>query len=122
MIDFTALMATAQNQGWALVALDCAVDTTTPAGEAMAHLLATFAQFERRLIQERTRAGLAAARARGKQGGRKPRCAAEPRVCMAYTLYVDQRLTVPDICQTVQISPATFYRYVALGKRAANGL
>jgi predicted DNA-binding transcriptional regulator AlpA len=41
---------------------------------------------------------------------------------MAYTMYVDQRLTVPDICQTLQISPATFYRYVALGKRAANGL
>ena len=39
MLDFTALMATAQKQGWALVALDCAVDTTTPAGEAMAHVL-----------------------------------------------------------------------------------
>jgi len=46
MIDFTALMATAQKQGSALVALDCAVDTTTPAGEAMANVLATFAQFE----------------------------------------------------------------------------
>jgi len=50
MLDFTALMATAQKQGWALGALDCAVDTTTPAGEAMANVLATFAQFERRLI------------------------------------------------------------------------
>ena len=50
MLDFTALMATAQKQGWALVALDCAVDTSTPSGEAMANVLATFAQFERRLI------------------------------------------------------------------------
>jgi DNA invertase Pin-like site-specific DNA recombinase len=50
MLDFTAVMAKAQKEGWALVALDCAVDTTTPAGEAMAHVLATFAQFERRLI------------------------------------------------------------------------
>src|SRR3954452_15152564 len=49
MLDFTALMAKAQKQSWALVALDCAVDTSTPAGEAMAHMLATFAQFERRL-------------------------------------------------------------------------
>jgi DNA invertase Pin-like site-specific DNA recombinase len=51
MLDFTALMATAQNESWALVALDCAVDTTTPAGEAMLNVLATFAQFERRLIR-----------------------------------------------------------------------
>ena len=55
MIDFTGLMGRAQKEGWALVALDCAVDTTTPAGEAMAHMLATFAQFERRLISQRTK-------------------------------------------------------------------
>jgi DNA invertase Pin-like site-specific DNA recombinase len=70
MIDFTALMATAQKQGWALVALDCAVDTTTPAGEAMAHVLATFAQFERRLISLRTREALAEKRAKGVRLGR----------------------------------------------------
>ena len=70
MIDFTALMAKAQKQGWALVALDCAVDTTTPAGEAMANVLATFAQFERRLIGQRTREALAAKRAQGVRLGR----------------------------------------------------
>jgi DNA invertase Pin-like site-specific DNA recombinase len=70
MIDFTALMATAQKQGWALVALDCAVDTTTPAGEAMAHVLATFAQFERRLISQRTREALAVKRSQGVRLGR----------------------------------------------------
>src|SRR5437867_3123105 len=58
MIDFTALMGKAQNQGWALVALDLAVDTTTPVGEATANMLATFAQFERRLISQRTKEGL----------------------------------------------------------------
>lgn len=70
MIDFTALMATAQRQGWALVALDCAVDTTTPAGEAMANVLATFAQFERRLISQRTREALAVKRSQGVRLGR----------------------------------------------------
>jgi DNA invertase Pin-like site-specific DNA recombinase len=70
MIDFTALMATATKQGWALVALDCAVDTTTPAGEAMANVLATFAQFERRLISQRTREALAVKRAQGVRLGR----------------------------------------------------
>jgi hypothetical protein len=63
MLDFAALMATAQKQSWALVALDCAVDTSTPAGEAMAHVLATFGQFERRLIGQRTREALAAKKA-----------------------------------------------------------
>ncbi len=70
MLDFTALMATAQKQGWALVALDCAVDTTTPAGEAMANVLATFAQFERRLISQRTKDALAAKKAQGVRLGR----------------------------------------------------
>jgi DNA invertase Pin-like site-specific DNA recombinase len=72
MLDFTALMATAQKQGWALVALDCAVDTTTPAGEAMANVLATFAQFERRLISQRTREALAVKREQGLVLGRPP--------------------------------------------------
>lgn len=70
MLDFTAVMAMATKQGWALVALDCAVDTTTPAGEAMANVLATFAQFERRLIGQRTREALAAKRASGVRLGR----------------------------------------------------
>jgi DNA invertase Pin-like site-specific DNA recombinase len=72
MLDFAALMATAQKQNWALVALDCAVDTSTPAGEAMAHVLATFGQFERRLIGQRTKEALAAKRAAGVRLGRPP--------------------------------------------------
>jgi len=72
MLDFTKLMASAQKQGWALVALDCAVDTTTPAGEAMANVLATFAQFERRLISQRTREALAVKKAQGVRIGRPP--------------------------------------------------
>jgi DNA invertase Pin-like site-specific DNA recombinase len=70
MLDFTSVMAKAQKQGWALVALDCAVDTTTPAGEAMAHVLATFAQFERRLIGQRTREALAVKKKQGVRLGR----------------------------------------------------
>src|SRR6266851_2859313 len=97
---------------------DGAIDTTTASGELVFHIFSALAQFERRLIQERTRAGLAAARARGRKGGRKPRRAEEPRVRMAYTLYVDQQLSVADICQTLRISQATFYRYVALARQA----
>ena len=100
---------------------DGAIDTTTASGELVFHIFSALAQFERRLIQERTRAGLAAARARGKHGGRTPRHADEPRVRTAYTMYIDQRLTITEICQTLRISQATFYRYVVLGKRAAEG-
>jgi DNA invertase Pin-like site-specific DNA recombinase len=101
---------------------DGAIDTTTASGELVFHIVSALAQFERRLIQERTRAGLAAARARGQHGGRRPLQPEDPRVRMAYTMSADQRLTVPDICHTLRISPATFYRYVALGRRAADGV
>jgi DNA invertase Pin-like site-specific DNA recombinase len=72
MVDFAGLMATAQKQSWALVALDVQVDTTSPSGEAMAHMLATFAQFERRLISERTKQALAQKRASGVRLGAPP--------------------------------------------------
>lgn len=78
MLDFAALMDAAQRQGWALVALDLGVDTSTPSGEMMANVLATFAQFERRLISERTRAALAVKRSQGVRLGRKP--ALDPKV------------------------------------------
>ncbi len=70
MLDFSHVMSTAQKQSWALVALDCAVDTSTPAGEAMANVLATFAQFERRLIGQRTREALAVKKKQGARLGR----------------------------------------------------
>ena len=72
MLDFARIMVTAQKQSWALIALDVNVDTTTPAGEAMAHMLATFAQFERRLISERTKVALAQKRAVGVRLGAPP--------------------------------------------------
>lgn len=97
---------------------DGAIDTTTASDELIFNIFSALAQFERRLIQERTRAGLAAARARGRRGGRKPLQADNPQVRTAYTLYQDRSLTVTDICRTLRISQATFYRYVALSKNA----
>jgi DNA invertase Pin-like site-specific DNA recombinase len=70
LVDFAGLMDRARRERWALIALDLAVDTSTPSGEAMAAMLATFAQFERRLIGERTKAALAAKRAKGVRLGR----------------------------------------------------
>jgi len=68
--DFADLVSRANHEGWRIVVLDLAVDTTTAGGELMAHIVATFAQYERRLISERTVAALAAVRARGVRLGR----------------------------------------------------
>lgn len=70
--DFLDLMRQAQAEGWALVAVDAPLDLTTPSGEAMVSMQAVFAQLERRLISERTKAALAVARARGVRLGRPP--------------------------------------------------
>ena len=70
--DFLDLMRQAQAEGWALIALDAPADLTTPQGEAMVSMQAVFAQLERRLIGERTKAALAVARARGTRLGRPP--------------------------------------------------
>lgn len=68
--DFAATMDTARKQGWALVAVDLGVDTTTPAGELVANVMAAVAQWERRVISDRTADALAAAKARGTRLGR----------------------------------------------------
>jgi DNA invertase Pin-like site-specific DNA recombinase len=92
---------------------DGAIDTTTASGELIFHIFTALAQFERRLIQERTRAGLDAAGARGRKGGRKPIAADDPRIQTAKKMYADKSLSIGDICQTLRISRATFYRYVS---------
>lgn len=68
--DATGLLMTAEREGWGIVALDAPVDTTTPQGLAMSQILAVFAELERRLISERTKAALAAKRAQGAKLGR----------------------------------------------------
>lgn len=70
MLDFARIVASAQKRGWGIVALDVAVDTTTPAGEVMMNVMAAFAQFERRLIGQRTKDALAAKREAGVRLGR----------------------------------------------------
>jgi DNA invertase Pin-like site-specific DNA recombinase len=70
LLDFAGLMERGRKNGWALVALDLGVDTTTPAGEMIANVLASFAQYERRLIGQRTKDALAIKRAQGVRLGR----------------------------------------------------
>lgn len=93
---------------------DAAVDTTTPQGMLIFSIFAALAEFERNIIRERTKAGLAAARARGRLGGRPkglPR-QAEQKAIVAETLYKERRLSVRQICQELRIAKSTLYRYL----------
>jgi DNA invertase Pin-like site-specific DNA recombinase len=99
---------------------DGMIDTTTASGELIFNIFSALAQFERRLIQERTHAGLSAARARGRKGGRKPIDPDEPRVQMAKAMHKDKSVSIADICQTLNISRATFYRYLTLAAHDAS--
>lgn len=98
---------------------DGAIDTTTASGKLIFHIFTALAEFERSLIQERTKAGLTAARARGRLGGRRPISPDDPRVVTARALHSDKNMPVRDICRTLRISRATLYRYVGKHKLSA---
>jgi DNA invertase Pin-like site-specific DNA recombinase len=84
------------------------IDTTTSGGKLIFHIFGALAEFERNLIRERTTAGLTAARARGERGGR-PKALTYQRRSIARELY-DAGHPILDICHTLKISRATFYR------------
>jgi DNA invertase Pin-like site-specific DNA recombinase len=94
------------------------IDTTTSGGKLIFHIFGALAEFERDIIRERTQAGLLAARARGKRGGR-PTALTTNKKAMAQSLYNDKRNSIAEICQTLKISKATLYRYIKAGARHA---
>ena len=93
---------------------DGVIDTTTASGELVFNIFSSLAQFERKLMQERTKAGLNAARARGKSGGRKVITNLDPKVVTAKKMHKDNSISINDICKTLNVSRATFYRYIQL--------
>ena len=88
-----------------------AIDTTSASGELIFNIFSALAQFKRRLIQERTKAGLAVARARGRRGGRPRLESEEAKVLAANKLANDRSISINDICRTLSISRSTYYRY-----------
>jgi DNA invertase Pin-like site-specific DNA recombinase len=87
------------------------IDTTTPGGKLIFHMFGALAEFERDLMKERTNAGLQAARARGRKGGR-PKVLSEKKVGMARILFADKNNSIDDICKTLTIGRTTLYRYL----------
>lgn len=86
------------------------IDTTTSGGNLIFHIFASLAEFERDLIRERTNAGLQAARARGRKGGR-PKGVDQKKQKAALALKKDAGHSIREICEIVGISRNTYYKY-----------
>jgi len=87
------------------------IDTTTSGGKLVFHIFGALAEFEREIIRERTKAGLQAARARGRKGGR-PKLLTGKKAAHLQELYNNKNNSISEICNTLNISRATLYRYI----------
>src|SRR5262249_19642166 len=92
-----------------------AIDTGPPGGTLVFHLFGALAEFERAIIRERTRAGLAAARARGRTGGRPPALTAAAKQ-VARALLTDPASTMEEVAKRLQVAAATLYRHFPGGR------
>jgi DNA invertase Pin-like site-specific DNA recombinase len=88
------------------------IDTTTSGSKLVFHVFDALAEFERDLVRERTHAGLAAARARGRKGGHPRKLADPKRLALAQRLYADEQTNVATICKALGISRATLHRAI----------
>ena len=110
-----------ERMGVDFISLSEKIDTTTSYGKLFFRLMASLAEFERDIIIERTQAGLEAARARGRVGGRPK--ADQERVDYAYHLYLQKKYTIPEIVAKTKVSKSTLYRHIEeqRAKEAQNG-
>jgi len=100
-----------ESQGVGFASLQEGFDTTTSGGKLVFQIFGALAEFERNLIRERTKAGLAAAKARGRVGGRKEKLSDEQIKTMLRMSESNQH-TIKEICQVMGISKPTYYRYL----------
>ena len=117
LTNLIELMTTLDEKRIGFKSLSEQIDTTTSGGKLIFHIFGALAEFERELIRERTRAGLAAARARGRQGGRPKKLDTAKKIAMAQALYDAGEHSIHDICQTLGVSRATLYRVITIRRR-----
>jgi DNA invertase Pin-like site-specific DNA recombinase len=110
--DLIELVTQLQDRGVEFQSLNDHIDTSTPQGKLTFHLFAALAEFERAIISERTKAGLVAARARGRKGGRPKGLSKimQQKAIIAESYYQQGELSVKEMCEDLQISRSTFYR------------
>jgi len=92
-----------------------AIDTTTAGGKLVFHVFGALAEFERSIIRERTKAGLDAARARGKKGGRPPALVAKD-LAAAKAMLSDPEITMEEVAKRLKVAPSTLYRHMPGGR------
>jgi len=107
-----------EEQGIAFKSIQESIDTTTSGGRLVFQIFGALAEFERNLIRERTQAGLQAARARGRNGGR-PKTLDDKKTALAYRLYDEKKHSIAELCQMLGISKPTLYAY--LRRRTGGG-
>ncbi len=110
--DLIALVEDLERRQIGFRSLQESIDTTTSGGKLIFHVFGALAEFERNLIRERTQAGLQAARARGRTGGRRQKLTPE-QIAIGRSLASDPNRTVTSICEHLEISRPTFYRYIS---------
>ncbi len=111
LVHLIGLLTTLQSMQVEFVSLTEAIDTTTPGGKLIFHMMGALAEFERDLIRERTRAGLVAARARGRKGGRTKKLK-NGKLALAQRLINENTHTVEEMCELLGVSRATMFRYM----------
>lgn len=109
-----------EKRGIGFRSLTEAIDTTTAGGRLVFQIFGALAEFERGVIRERTRAGLDAARARGRKGGRQRKLKADD-LKAAKAMLADQDINVEDVARRLGVSPATLYRYLPAARSHAMG-
>ncbi len=107
-----------EQRGIGFRSLTEAIDTTTAGGKLVFHIFAALAEFERSIIRERTSAGLAAARARGRKGGRPP-ALSESDLQEARALLKDPAITVDQVAKRLGVAASTLYRHLPGGRSGA---
>lgn len=103
-----------EKKGVQFISLSDNIRTDTPQGRLMLNIFASLAEFEREIIRERTNAGLAAARARGRKGGRPPGLTFDKQLKAQHAkrLYANKNNSIDKICEKLQISRKTLYRWI----------
>lgn len=111
--DLVQIVAELERSGIGFESLTEKIETNSAAGKLIFHVFAALAEFERSLIRERTHAGLTAARARGRSGGRKPKLG-EKQVREIKTLLRDPEIQVADVARRYGVSRTTLYKHVGV--------